>query len=341
MRRSALRSLLQGLVLSSLPLVTGCPGACPYVPENYNRDLPDGGLSPQPPLGQLLPEAQCATLCGWHDLSSQTGSSRAFDDAGVPVSYIVETSPHQCRLVAGDAGAPVVFCQDFAYPFCTGGRRPAGLMAAPSDERTDSQENVVGAWFAAMAHLEAASIPAFERLARELGDHGAPAHLVAWARRAARDEKRHARSVAQMAKRFGATPPPVRIDPSHVSERRTLAAIAVENEKEGCVGEAWGALVAEWQSHRSTDARLRAALEVIAEDEADHAELAFAVAAWIGEHLDSSERQLVVQARARALDDLRTQVSRPIDATLTEVAGVPDPLCAIALFNGARATIWA
>jgi hypothetical protein len=46
-----------------------------------------------------------------------------------------------------------------------------------------------------MAQLEAASIVAFDRLARELDAHGAPAELVAEARRAKTDEVRHARTL--------------------------------------------------------------------------------------------------------------------------------------------------
>ncbi len=51
------------------------------------------------------------------------------------------------------------------------GRRPEGWIDEPSGDGT-------GAELAAMAELEAASVPAFERLARELAYHDAPAHLI-------------------------------------------------------------------------------------------------------------------------------------------------------------------
>src|SRR5205814_1560141 len=66
-----------------------------------------------------------------------------------------------------------------------GGRRPAGLVGERGRGR-----DAVGAYFAEMAWLEAASVRAFASLAEELASHGAPAALVAAARSAARDEAR-------------------------------------------------------------------------------------------------------------------------------------------------------
>jgi len=60
------------------------------------------------------------------------------------------------------------------------GRRPEGLL--PSDALMS--EDPVGRHFAEAARLEAASIPAFHRLARELTVHGAPRSLVERARAA-------------------------------------------------------------------------------------------------------------------------------------------------------------
>lgn len=55
-------------------------------------------------------------------------------------------------------------------PGCVFGRRPEGLVAAADCESGDP----VGAFFAAAAHLEAASVLSFERLADELTMLGAP-----------------------------------------------------------------------------------------------------------------------------------------------------------------------
>lgn len=52
--------------------------------------------------------------------------------------------------------------------------------------------------------MEAASVHAFERLARELDAHAAPQELIAAARAAVLDEMRHARTAGRLARRFGA-----------------------------------------------------------------------------------------------------------------------------------------
>ena len=67
----------------------------------------------------------------------------------------------------GDAGPSCVICN---VEDCTGdGRLPEGLCAAPIASR-----DAAGAFFARSAHLEAASVVAFERMARELERFGAP-----------------------------------------------------------------------------------------------------------------------------------------------------------------------
>ena len=57
-----------------------------------------------------------------------------------------------------------------------------------------------GDFLADAARLEAASIDAFEIVAKELETFGAPAELVARAREAAREERRHARIVSELAR---------------------------------------------------------------------------------------------------------------------------------------------
>jgi hypothetical protein len=85
------------------------------------------------------------------------------------------------------------------------GRRPAELV------RVDSwTSHVVANWSAAAAQMEAASVPAFEILARELAAHDAPSSLIARALESADDERRHARIMTSLARAHGATPGPVR-----------------------------------------------------------------------------------------------------------------------------------
>src|SRR5204862_5506263 len=82
-------------------------------------------------------------------------------------------------------------------PECTG-RRPPGLVDAPL-----VADGALRAYFEEMSRLEAASVPAFRVLARELRAHGAPRSILRAARRAARDEVRHTRMGTVLAERFG------------------------------------------------------------------------------------------------------------------------------------------
>lgn len=188
-------------------------------------------------------------------------------------------------------------------PNCAIGRRPSGLCIGPQTPCTkpDSHDGGVGAYLAGMAALEAASVHAFERLARELVAHGAPRSLVLRAKRAADDERRHARVTRALARRFGARVPTIRVARGGV---RSLAEIAVENAAEGCVRETFGALQATLQGQRARDAEVRAAMRTIARDETRHAALAWSVARWIHPKLTDDERAAVARAQTTAIETL-------------------------------------
>lgn len=173
-------------------------------------------------------------------------------------------------------------------------------------EDDDRACDEVGAQLAAMAELEAASVPAFERLARELAHWGAPAELVRRARRAMGDEIRHARVMDRLARGHGHAPRAVVAPPLPCRE---LAAIAHENAVEGCVREAYGAVIATWQAERAEELALRPAFRAIAADERRHAALAEAVHAWILDRLDDDQRAEIERARVTAGAKLRASLA--------------------------------
>jgi hypothetical protein len=156
------------------------------------------------------------------------------------------------------------------------------------------------------------SVHAFERLAEELEAHGAPANLIASARRAGRDETRHAALMTRLARTFD----PSSEAPIPAASRlavRTLGAIAKENAIEGCVGETYGAALALLQAERAPRAETRAALRSIARDECRHAELSWRVAAWAMPRLESAERRAIacgVRAAVARLARARDSLSR-------------------------------
>ncbi|MBL9021507.1 MAG: ferritin-like domain-containing protein [Myxococcales bacterium] len=203
------------------------------------------------------------------------------------------------------------------------GRRPVGLVPARARGR-----NVVAAHLADVARLEAASVFAFDRLEAELREHGAPTRLLRAARRARADEIRHAAVVGALARRYGgAVPRPV----VEASPARDLESIAKENAVEGCVREAYGALVGTWQSRFAGDRRVRAAMRTIARDETRHAALSFAVAAWVEPRLGRAAQRRVAEARRDELALLVHSAARPVSRALVSAVGLPDARAATEL----------
>lgn len=195
-----------------------------------------------------------------------------------------------CEAAMIEGTIPAVLCTE--YPQCDAGRRPAGLDVTAAATSHDA----AATWLANAAHLEAASVLAFETLARELADLGAPRRLVARARRAAVEEERHARIVGGLARRRGAVPPAVRVARA---SRRSIVRIAIENAVEGCVRETFAALVACHQAASARARDVRRSMKAIARDETSHAALAWDVHAWILGALTPDERRRVERARKR------------------------------------------
>jgi hypothetical protein len=81
----------------------------------------------------------------------------------------------------------------------------------------------------------------------------------------------------------------------------TLEALAIHNEREGVVGETWGALVATFQAERAGDVEVRKAMRVIAREELAHAALSLRVASWSRRRLSPNARAKVDAERARAI----------------------------------------
>lgn len=219
---------------------------------------------------------------------------------GDPAFFSCHTTEANCdaseQVVPGKDGSVEVDCVT-----CIGnaGRAFDGLMPWHAVDAPDP----IGVALARMAWLEAASVRSFRRLEADLARLGAPAELRARVARARADEARHARIVGAAAARRGAAVP-------RVSSRRRRSAsreaVAVENAVEGCVGETVAALVLAWERARAEPEDVRAVFEAIADDEAEHAELAIDVHAFLVERLDPGARARVERAAkdaaARAIE---------------------------------------
>lgn len=221
-----------------------------------------------------------------------------------------------------------------ACEFCPSniGRRPAGLVLASGARATSA----LGDHFARMSELEAASVVAFERLARELVQHAAPRSLIRAADRARRDEIRHAALTEKIARRFGGEPAATSIE---APRSRSVQEIARENAVEGCVRETYGALVAHFQARRAQDPEIAAALAEIAEDETRHAALGWAVARWADSRLSKAERRNVERRRQKSVPSLEREIQEPARA-LVALAGLPKAREERRLLAALRTTLW-
>jgi hypothetical protein len=212
------------------------------------------------------------------------------------------------------------------------GRRPAGLV---DDVAPDASS--IGEVLARTAYLEAASIDAFIDLAVQLEAHGAPAELTHRMRLAAGDEVRHARGIGALARAHGAEPPRVRVVARGL---RTLLALALENAREGCVRETWGAACAVVQSTRAADPAVRALMTGIAHDELRHAALSWDLAAWIDARLTADERTRVLDARASAVRELQVELDAELPTGWRSTLGLPTLEEARHILGSMRAEVW-
>ncbi len=214
----------------------------------------------------------------------------------------------------------------WASPGCVSGRRPRGLRDRAQSQRT---RRPLASHLARMARLEAASVCAFQRLARELKLHQAPIALCRAALRSARDEARHAKVIGRLARAHGG-----RVRPVGKTEHstRSVVDIALENAVEGCVFETWGALLAHYQAKHATDSNIADAMQTIAREESMHAELSLKVDEWIGTLLSETQRERIQRARSLAVERLRTSLEGSIADELRGPLGLPDGLTARLLF---------
>lgn len=160
-----------------------------------------------------------------------------------------------------------------------------------------------------IARGEYASIGAFVDLEQSLLALGAPDRLVAGCRRAQVQERRHAALAADLVERWSGARPRF-VHEASPTITTDLARIAVESYLDGCLNEGAAAAEAAVRRDGVTDQQVRAVLDVIATDEAEHAELAWAIIEWaVAVHAPTTIRALE-SARARTTP-ARRGIRRP------------------------------
>lgn len=224
------------MTMGCSPKVDACdPGVqsmamCTGTTIQVTMPLPAGALSDQ----------QCAALCG-----------HLYCQAQVPFSPKCSV-----QIVGNNAGAASsVFCSGT----CIEGRPPSDVVPPVFPMSTGSDVWARMAWF------EAQSVVEFERLAEDLERLGAASSLIARARDAADDERRH----AVVASRLAGRKLPV-LEPA-VFSARSLERVVFENFLGGCINESASAVKSAFIGLALEDA----ALLGVASDEVGHAQLSW------------------------------------------------------------------
>jgi hypothetical protein len=261
--------------------------------------------------GAGTPE-QCASLCG------QNSAGESADSCSIQPNAVHGDSLLACIV---DTAA----CQGRGI----GGRRPEYFASLGFGAPAPGRE--VGAHFARAACMEAGSVDAFRILRDELRAHGAPPRLVRAASKAMRDEARHTRQSAALARRYGAQPIPAPRRPA--TPARDLATIARENALEGCVRETFSALECLWQSHAASDPVIRATMARIARDEMKHMALSWAVHRWAMGRLSPAARAHVRDAQQKEVAALKRELAHDPAVSLRDRAGLPRARQAITLIR--------
>lgn len=284
------RGALFTVTIAAAAPLQGCPPSCDDLHQAYALDS-DTYVDLEARYGVRLPQHECEDLCA-------TAAADA-EPVGGGTAAPVNDTWDSCTLIeietAGYTG-PGVLCEGTrCFPQGVG-RPPAGLFVRRAGRGP----------FALAAAYEAASVLAFESLAAGLSAHRAPFGLVRAARRAARDELRHAAAMAALALRGGGTLGALAVAPLQEGTR-SLEELARENATEGLVQEGWGARVLAHQARHASLPTTRRTLASVARDERRHFELSLAIQRWAGSRLGRGARARVADAAHDALDAVSTE----------------------------------
>lgn len=364
-RRSTIEILLAGIALASAASFGACGGTTDEGSGTGGSSGASGGASSGASSGASGQVESCTNgkdpLCGCrlpaeatqtHDYRGPPAfSADAGDDADAGADGGMDAPDaapwacqDECRKYHPNPNATFQSCElapssapqkvTCTYYVRCVGRRPAELEEAVL-ETTEARELL-----SETAKLEAASIDAFVRLARELAHHRAPAALVARAREAARDERRHTGAMRSLAARFGADPADSACPPSRTRRVPRLADVLLENAVEGCVRETFGALMAHVQALRAADPVVRRTMAEVAVDESRHSALAWAVHTWGVTQVSARDRQRIEAAREAAVRTLVDEIARGPREVHEPELGLVGAREAGALAASLQTTLW-
>ncbi|TNE45256.1 MAG: ferritin-like domain-containing protein [Deltaproteobacteria bacterium] len=278
--------------------------------------------------GKPLSKEQCIQAC-MSQLNAKCPPNSDPDEQLLVTHFQNEVT--DCKEVTSLDGKRGVDCSYKVTRNCgVVGRRPLDMHEFQRPDTVSTEHQLVGAFFAELAYLEEAAVTAFDYLTRELEAYNAPRELIALSQRAMKEEVEHAEMMGELARRYGASTQPVVVEPFVL---RPLADIAYENAKEGCIREAYGSLMAMWQSYASEDPAVRAVMERIAYEESEHAALSYGIDAWIQPQLSADEQETCQQILAESFAGLQQEIQESPSDALVRWAGYPTPQVGLELLQ--------
>lgn len=232
-----------------------------------------------------------------------------------------------CHACAFDPGAGYWRCAEECFqlgrPFLVQGEAvlPALVPGAawidasswPASSLDGEMAKQAAAHWIECARMEHASVAAFARFALQLMHLGAPPQLLQSTTQAMQDEIAHAKACFALAERYsGQAQSAGELEVSQALEQELEPArIAVDVFLEGCVGESVAALEASEMSRLCADSKVKAVLQKVADDEHQHALLAWRSLGWMLDSLRGSARDEVLDAIGRQVAQLRQELAEP------------------------------
>lgn len=224
---------------------------------------------------------------GYRTLTLRDNATKLLRDAGDDEHCCYEEGPEP-RVIKG-------------RPLALGdGTWSPAYALGPERSVPTAIERAAGDAWLADARAEWASVPAFLRAAAELQAVDAPARLVDACHRAADDERRHATACLRIAGRLLHRDIELQTLPDAPARGIDLLGLLQATFVEGALAETVAALVARRSAAVARDPEIAATLHTIADEETEHAALAWETIAWGLGRLTATQRSAFVRwARAQ------------------------------------------
>ena len=294
---------VDGPIIRSCGEHTDTAGATPQVtdPSTWHHACEQAGLGADSCLVEALIPAQVAVCIARSLVGSDAGSQAYVNLVGTPEGGL----SWRVRLVEASTGSGANSSASHVIDARTGEYRefvlyrviPGRPLRAAREIRPRADHSAELSYWLEVAQGEALSVPAFARHVIELEHLGAPAPLIAEARRAVGDEARHFELAWKRASELaGGYLPPMHFEIGEsLLKPVRLGHVLREVIEMGCINESLSAHEALQLATHCEDGEVRAIWEEIAADEARHATLAWQVLAWI------LDQRPDLEARARGI----------------------------------------